>query len=273
MGGRGGRSGSGANRRTATNSTLSQRVTNQANNPVPNIQNQVPTPQNTPVASSADIYADLAAMTDAQLAQVYRDSQRTSLPNHLNDNPDVTQKFVYSIGLNERPMVLDAASFNQFMSDNNIPQSQLLARSVNGGVVTTTAGNRVGITAQDILDQMKYSRLNYIGGKHGGQAYGAGTYFDMTGGRNTGYGQTTAVAVLNPATARVITDAQLSRMAHAFDQSHPQFARATGGYNTGYSGGRNNMSVYAVVMGYNVIKDAHGTYHNVIDRAALTYRQ
>ena len=273
MGGRGGRSGSGANRRTATNNTILQRVRNQAQNPIPGVQNQPPTPQNTPVAPTGNIISQIQGMNDAQLAQLYTDSQKVSLPNHLNDASDVTQKFVFSIGMNDKPMVLDPASFQQFMSDNGIPQSQILSRSVNGGVLTSSAGNRTQLTSKDVIDMMLYSRLNYIGGKHGGQAYGAGTYLDMNGGGRTGYGNNTVSAVLNPATARVISDTQLSRMARAFDRSHPQFARATGGYNSSYSGGRNNMSVYAIVLGYNVISDGAGSYHNVIDRSALVYRQ
>ena len=118
---------------------------------------------------------------------------------------------------------------------------------------------------------MTQSRLNYIGGKHGGQAYGAGTYFDQTGGRNTGYGQTTVTAVLNPKTARIVSSSDLAKKAAAFDRSHPKFAKATGGYSTAFY--NNNMSIYALAMGYNVIKDATGSYHNVIDRKALVYRK
>ena len=35
----------------------------------------------------------------------------------------------------------------------------------------------------------------------------------------------------------------------------------------------NNMSVYALAMGYNVIKDSSSGYHNVIDRKALVYKK
>ena len=238
--------------------------------PAPNpIADQVPDDNNTPVTPNA--IDSLTNMTDDQLAQLYANSQAAGLPNHLGDADDKTQRFVFQIGLNDKPMVLDTAAFNQFMSDNNISQSQILSRSVNGGTLKTSSGSLRNLSAKDVVDMMTQSRLNYIGGKHGGQAYGAGTYFDQTGGRNTGYGQTTVTAVLNPKTARIVSSSDLAKKAAAFDRSHPKFAKATGGYSTAFY--NNNMSIYALAMGYNVIKDATGSYHNVIDRKALVYRK
>lgn len=234
------------------------------------IADQVPDDNNTPIAPNA--LDSLVGMTDDQLTQVYLDSQKVGLPNHLGDVDDKTQRFVFQIGLNDKPMVLDTAAFNQFMSDNNISQAQILSRSVNGGTLRTSSGSTRNLSAQDVVDMMTQSRLNYIGGKHGGQAYGAGTYFDQNGGGNTGYGSGRTVnAVLNPKTARVVTDSNLRKLAVAFDRSHPKFAKATGGYSTSFR--NNNMSIYALAMGYNVIKDDTGSYHNVIDRKALVYRK
>lgn len=251
----------------------------QTQNPQPipaPIAQQVPDDNNTPVA--ADVLQTLSQMSDAQLAQAFIDSQAANLPNHLDDASDITQKFIFHIGANDKPMVLDSQAFSKFMSDNNIPRSEMLSRSVGGGQLKTSSGGSRNITADDVLDMMMYSRLNYIGGKHGGQGYGAGTYFDMNGGgSNTGYGghgAKTATAVLNPATARIITKSQLAIKAAAFDRTHPQFAKATGGYvHSSSRWHNNNMSVYAMVMGYNVIKEDNGTYHNIIDRKALVYRK
>lgn len=228
------------------------------------IQNQVPDNNNTPVTQ--DPLARLQGMSDAQLAQFYRQSQQAKMPNHLNDVDDRTQKFVFTLGMNDRPMVVDRAGFQKFMSDNGIPQSQVLSRSINGGQLRTSAGNRSSLKPSDIADMMKYGRMNYIGGKHGGMALGAGAYFDMNGGGGTRYGNgATLTAVLNPNTARVISTTRLSQLAQAFDRSHPQFARATGGFDTSFSS--NNMSIYAAVLGYNVIQ--RGSYHNIIDRKAM----
>ena len=244
---------------------------NQPTQPQPApIAQQVPDDNNTPV--TPDALTSFTQMSDAQLAQVFLDSQKIGLPNHLDDAADVTQRFVFHNGLNDRPEVLDAAAFSQFMADNNISQNQIIARSINGGTLKTSAGGSRKLTPKDVADMMMYSRLNYIGGKHGGQAYGAGTYFDMNGGGNTGYaGGKTVNAVLNPKTAKIITKSALTKLATAFDRSHPQFAKATGGYDTGFY--NNNMSIYALVLGYNVIKADIGGYHNVIDRKALVYKK
>ena len=132
---------------------------------------------------------------------------------------------------------------------------------------------------------MRYSRLNYIGGKHGGQAYGAGTYFAMTGGSNTGYGGAPAQAVLNPKTAKIIGDTELYMAAKSFARSHPKFAQAMGGTpRNPVNIDQSNQSVWALAMGYNVITDhskdssgkylrGRGDYYNVIDRSALVYKK
>lgn len=236
------------------------------------IQRQPPTDQNVPVTPAA--VTRLSQMSDAQLAQLATTAKTISMPNFLSDRNDQTQQFVFAAGINDKPQVLDDADFAQFMADNSIPQSQLLSRSVGPITYTNRDGSRVSLSANDVIDMMKYSRLNYIGGKVGGQAYGAGTYFDMTGGKKTAYGgsmATTATAVLNPATARVITDTQLRVKAAQFARTHPQFVRAVGAYDTRFN--NNNMSIYALAMGYNVIRDSSSGYHNVIDRSALVYKK
>ena len=264
MGGRG--SNSNMQTRMPGTTYTPQPIAPQSNQPV---SQQPPTDQNTPVQPAA--VTNLSQMTDAQLAQLVQQSRSVDMPNQLNDVVDQTQRFVFTAGINELPTVLDDKAFAQYMSDNNIPRSQILTRSVNPISYRNNDGTMVRMSANDVIDMMKYSKLNYIGGKVGGQAYGAGTYFDQTGGRSTGYGNTTATAVLNPATARVIDDRALALKAKAFSQSHPQFTRAVGSYSTSFH--NNNMSIYALAMGYNVIKDHYGGYHNVIDRSALVYKQ
>ena len=241
--------------------------------PMP-IQTQPPSDDNTPVLSGA--VPDLSTWSDDALAQAVIDSRTIQMPNMLSDVDDATQRFIYTIGANEKPLVLDDNAFDQFMADNNIGQSEILSRSVDDITYTNNDGTAIKMTADRVSRLLKYSRLNYIGGKYGGQLYGAGTYFAMNGGGNTGYGNTTINAVLNPATARVITDTQLRAAIPAFEQSHPKFAQATGGLRgSGFftGGGNDNLSIYAMAMGYNVIKSSHNNYHNVIDRRAIVYRR
>lgn len=204
--------------------------------------------------------ATIASMTDDQLAQAVIDSRKVDMPNFLNDVPDQTQKFVYQVGLNGAPTVLDQQQFDQFMKQNNISKREIMSRSVN---------SNGPYTAQHISDMFKYSELTYIGGKQGGQASGAGTYFDMNGGGSTGYGTgATLTAVYNPATAKVIDYNVLRRKAMSFASSHPKFARAVGGFTAGRNG---NASIYALAMGYNAISGGpvSSSYQNIIDRSAV----
>lgn len=231
------------------------------------ITQQPPTPDNTPVVNGA--LTALSQMSDDQLATLMANSKTVDMPNHLNDAVDATQKFAYTAGVNEMPTVLDDAAFDQFLKDNNIPRSNILARSVSG-TSYNAGGIKFSLSATDITDMMKYSALNYVGGKHGGQVYGAGTYFDMNGGRNTGYASgATALAVLNPQTARCIDKGSLQSMAASFAASHPKFAKQVGRISN------STLSIYALAMGYNVITDSktNPSYHNVIDRKAIVYRK
>ena len=212
-------------------------------------------------AQASATLAQIMSMSDDQLAQAVISSRNVDMPNFLNDKPDPTQKFVYQVGLNGAPTVMDQAQLDQFMKQNNIPQSHILSRSVNGNGP---------YTANHIADIFRYSELNYIGGKFGGMMSGAGTYFDMNGGRNTGYGSgATLKAVLNPQTARVVDYYDLKRKATAFAKAHPKFVQAVGGMPSNGQGG--NMSVWALAMGYNVISGGpvSSTYHNIIDRSAV----
>lgn len=230
--------------------------------PNPAVANQAPSPQNTPVLQGG--VDTLSKMSDDQLAAIYNASRNVDMPNHLSDVDDKTQKFVYAAGLNEKPVVLDNASFKQYMSDNNISQGEVLARSV-GSANYTVNGTRITLSPHQVTAMIKDSDLTYVGGKHGGMLHGAGTYFDQNGGRPTGYSNgATAIAVLSKTRARVIQEHTLMNRVSSWSKSHPKFARAVGPVRT------SNMSIYALAMGYNTIQ--FGSYHNVIDRTALVMR-
>ena len=249
-------------------------VTTAQQNPQPQSTAPQAAPQPQNVAPTASAFDTLRNMSDDELADVVIKSKTVDMPNQISDVNDVTQKFVYQANLNDKPQVLDNASFNKFMSDNNLGTSDLLSRDVKPINYTNNSGTHVHLTDTQVANMMMYSKLNYIGGKVGGQAYGAGTYFDHVNGNSTGYGTKTVVAVLNPKTARTIDTYTLRTKAASFAQTHPKFAKAVGAYNSSFSGGKNNMAIYALAMGYNVITDGTKSgYTNVIDRAALVYRQ
>lgn len=236
--------------------------------PNPPVADQAPDANNTPLTPGA--VNALTQMSDDQLAALFRASQSVDMPNHLNDIADKTQKFVFQAGVNELPTVLDDAAFDQFLKDNNISRREILARSTDGASYIVN-GTQIRLTAQQVTDLMKTGIYNYVGGKHGGQVYGAGTYFAKNGGSPTGYANgATALAILNPQTARTIDLQSLVRKATSWAASHPKFAAAVGSPSS-----RSNYSIYALAMGYNVITDSASApdYHNVIDRSALIYRK
>ena len=228
-----------------------------------NIANQAPDPSNTPVVPNA--VTVLTQMTDQQLTQLYNQSRNVDMPNHLKDVSDETQKFVFSAGLNEKPLVLDDAGFAKYLKDNNIPQSDVLARSTSGANYTVN-GTTITLSPKQVTDLTKYGDLNYIGGKHGGMVYGAGTYFDKNGGKPTGYSNgATMIGVLSK-NAKPISKSQLKTRTDQWSKTHPQFAKAVGPFSM------RNASIYALAQGYNVITDGMGSYHNVIDRSAIVLK-
>lgn len=236
------------------------------NQSVNNVQNQAPSASNTPV--NAGGAGSLAKMSDDQLAQLAQNAKSVQMPNHLNDVDDLNQKFVFQAGLNAKPTVLNQSDFDTYMQQNGISKGEIMSRSV-GGANYSVNGTRISLSSDQVSQMTMYSDLNYVGGKHGGMAYGAGTYFDMNGGGATGYGSgkvTTMTAVLNPKTANVISRSGLKRKARNFERTHPKFKSQVGSYSESFSS--NNMAVYALAMGYNVI-GSKGGYNNVIDRSAL----
>lgn len=231
------------------------------------IADQVPDANNTPVTPGG--VTALSQMDDDSLANLIKQSKNVDMPNHLADINDPTQKFVYQAGLNAKPMVLDKASFDQYLKDNNIPKSNILSRTVSDSPPISVNGVTYTLKAAQIQQMTRDSALNYIGGKHGGQVYGAGTYFDMNGGANTGYGSVrgksvTIHGVLSP-NAKVIDKGSLQSAAITWSRKNPKSAAAIGSINN------KNLSIYALAMGYNVITDSktRPSYHNIIDRSAL----
>jgi len=293
LGGRGGSSTGATTRRAQARQQMAQSVAAQvqANAAAQQAQagatpaqpaNVTPTPPapaapatNTRVTSNA--VSNFAAMSDTAMAAEINKAVGVGMPNQLADKPDATQQLVFSAGFNEKPMVLDQKGFDSYMKANGLGSGDLLSRDVNPVTYKNASNTQVKMTAQDVIDMMMYSRVNYIGGKVGGQALGAGTYFDHTYGQSTGYGGSghkTAVAVLNPKTAKIITYSQLKSDIPSWKKTHPKSAKAIDNL-VKKTGGRSSESLYALAMGYNVIarnSGAKGGYVNVIDRSALVYR-
>ena len=295
MGGRGASSGSGS----TTPKTMQIKVGGKPVNvkvqfgPVSATPNQAPQqtqaqttqPQNpTPAQASNWIppgqfnYTpqQLANMNDQQAEALLKAAYNIDMPNHLKDSPDGTQELVYALGLNAPPTILDSTQFSQFMKQNNIPRSQVMSRQVGSGTYNTTSGSQNRLSDSQIAQMWLSDPYNYIGGKHGGQALGAGAYFDMNGGGNTGYGSGSTslyTGVLDPNKARVISDSNLSRKAAQWAKTHPNANKQLQKLANKHRGwGNPEKSLYALMLGYNTISGL-GSYYNVIDRSAMVIRQ
>lgn len=226
--------------------------------------------------------AMFASMTDDQMAQAVKDSRKVDMPNHIADRPDATQKFVFANQLNAKPTVLSDSDFDDYVKMNKIGKNEYLLREVDP-VSFKSNGIQYNYSADDVTDMFKTSDINYIGGKYGGQVYGAGSYFAMGdfnhrtnyGSGADGVGHKTIVAVFDKSKARVISYRDIGGEWAKFSKSNPRTASAVGGLST-----KNSDSIKALLMGYNVItSDSTGsitgrknTYYNVIDRSALVVR-
>jgi hypothetical protein len=241
----------------------------------------------------------IASMTDEELAELVRKSRSIRLPRFLNDGENITQRFVYTARLNSKPIVLHKEQFQQFLHDNNIPKKQIMTRRLRPST----------ISSKEIADMFKYNDYNYIGGKKGGTGIGCGAYFAMNGGADSIYGQwfcfrskyngkynihipgnrvgsflkdrgikvnkydpgATIIAAYNPSKARIIGYKELCEKAIEFEKSHPLFAKEIGPMHGFFlSPQDDNISIYALAMGYNAIQNSYKPYeYQIIDRSAV----
>ena len=261
-----------------------QQVQQQQNQPNQTIQT---TAQDLVDASKvASIYGNntsamFATMTDDQMAQAVKNSVGVDMPYHINDRPDTTQNFTFANGLNAKPTVLDDAEFDNYIKQNKISSNEYLIREVDP-ISFTSNGVSYKYTADDVTDMFKTSDINYIAGKHGGQVWGAGSYFGMGdfnhvtgyGSGADGVGHKTMVAVFDKSKAKAIYGLDIRNQWAKFSVTHPKTAKAVSNLSGSTS------SIKALLMGYNVItsnsrgslKGGYDEYYNIIDRSALVVR-
>lgn len=237
------------------------------------LANNVNAPTIQALGNNIDVLA-FSQMSDDQLAQIITQSQHVDLPNQLNDACNEMQKFTYYAGLNTKPDVLDDASFNQYMKDNKISRSEIMARDINAGTYKLPSGATIPLSSKQIADMYMYSDSHYVGGKQGGSLHGYGGYFAVTGGGSTGYGggsrSTTIQAVLSK-NAKVITETNIGSKWASFANAHPKADKAMRSIRD--SSSSDNMK--AILMGYNVIKCTgyHSSYRVILDRSALVFHE
>lgn len=263
---------------SASSTTASQP---QQPNPQPQMQPQQPQQQppqpaqpKTPQITTVDLnkLQQFAALDDRAMARAILDAQSAQLPIFLLDRPSATQNLVFAQDFNEMPLVLSNYDFNNYLLQHGIPKSQVMFRSSDGGSFFVNGQNvQFTLTPGETLDMLRYNPYSYVGGKHGGMVYGAGSYFSMASTGSTGYGSVTTKAVLSPS-ASIISKSQLTNRQTAFDSKMPLTAREIRnavnrpGVKTGET-----YSLYALAQGFNVITDSTSNpdYHNVILRSAM----
>lgn len=271
-----GGAGGGGAPTSASSATATASVNVQAQNQATSVQqmqqtlaNNVNAPTIQALGNNIDVSA-FKQMSDDQLAQMIKQSQGVDLPNQLNDVHNEMQKFTYYAGLNTKPTVLDDSSFNQYLKDNGISRSDIMARDVNAGTYRLPSGSSVPLSSRQIADMYMYSDSHYVGGKQGGSVHGYGGYFAVTGGGSTGYGgsrSTTIQAVLSK-NAKVINEGSIYSKWASFANTHPKADSAMRSIRD--SSSRQNMQ--AILMGYNVVK-CSGSYRVVLDRSALVFHE
>jgi len=222
-----------------------------------------------PTTPSGHVLADLATMNDDELHDFLIGVQKIETPDWLNTHH--TQRMVYGLGMNDLPETVSHSEFQKLVANGATP----IYRTVND----TTIGG-ITWTGHDMLDQIQYGSETYLGDGR----IGDGLYFSdsFSGSKLYGYygsKSPTIQAVLSP-NARVISDTALRMKYDAFIKTHPRARRALG-FAAKHSsrGWQNSYSQFALIMGYNVIKqfNTHRSdapngreyYYNVIDRSAL----
>lgn len=205
--------------------------------------------------------ADVQAMDDQQLHDFLINVNDTDIPAFLNQTTHL-QKMIYGLGMNDKPEIVDAATFKQLTTGPGALKP--LYRTVNDTTV-----NGIPVTAQDICDMLIDGDTTYVGvGIHGD-----GLYFSDSLSGSKAYGDSsckTVGAVLNKK-AKVISEKQLRSLYDNFVKAHPQSRKALGfARSKSY---HDSMSQFALTQGYNVISSQQSSrevYYTVLDRSVLT---
>lgn len=205
----------------------------------------------------AKTQAEIMAMTADEFDAYVKKTQKIDMPNFMQDAD--TQRFIYAMGLNKTPEIVDSASFNKISGTT-------FYRTVNQFYDSTYD---VGMTAPQIMNQMMKGTLSRIGAG----TYGDGYYFADSQSGSSSYGRTSGnvkataqVRMKLNANAKVIDYSTLRSMYNR-SSNKKTIDKMTDMYIR-YKGGNGSITVYALKKGYNVIRN--GSYINVIDRSAMT---
>lgn len=204
--------------------------------------------------------ADNAA-ADAMLAQWRAESLDT---DNRQQNTD-TQRFFNYIGwAAETPEVLTETQYQQALQQAGNPTQIYHTDAPYGGV-----------GARQFAAQYMGNGYNFSGEQYrhflSGGIHGDGTYFARSASNSASYGTSQFRGFLNR-NAKVINEHTLDSRYQQDAKKYPALARVLSRMSSGYGGGWDGVkSVYAAMLGYNVI-DAphHAGYLAVLNRSATT---
>lgn len=176
-----------------------------------------------------------------------------------------TQRFFNYIGwAAQTPEVLSESQYQQAWQQAGSPTQIYHSDMPYGGV-----GARQ-FAAQYMGNGFAFNGDQYRHFLSGG-IHGDGTYFARSASESASYGPSQFRGFLN-SNAKVITENQLDSMYRTYSRQYPALGhvldRMSAGYGSGYEGSK---SVFAAMLGYNVIEaTTHRGYLTVLNRGATT---
>lgn len=229
-------------------------------------QNVQPTPQNvqpqidnTQVAQAMSAQYDaFMQMTDDQKADVIDTMVAQGVPAHLADND--FQKFIYNVGLNDKPQLVDDATLNSMTGTE-------LFRTVNS---VYDKKNDISYNADQIARQVQAGRVTRVSDS-GGSVYGRGIYFADSKSGSTAYGATRGnVKKTAMIRCKLNSNAKMINYNNAVTGARNEIIKGTKlGKALAKCDRASQASIFAMAKGYNVITSGHG-YYNILNRNAVT---
>ena len=206
---------------------------------------------------SADFNA-FSQMSDDDKADVITSMRKQGVPAHLAQND--FQAFIYNIGLNDKPDVVDDATLNK-MSGTTI------YRTVNNHY---DRRNDISYNADQIAKQIQGGSITRVS-ETGGSVYGRGLYFADSKSGSAAYGGTRGnVKRTAQVRAKLNSNARIINHSNAAVGAQKEIAKGTKlGKALAKCDYDSQASIYALCKGYNVITSGRG-YYNVLNRQAMT---
>lgn len=212
------------------------------------------------------IWKQFQSMGDRQLGNflVQKNNVDVSTLNRWSD----TQKTVTHLGMNDKPIVLDNASWDASASKNAL-DGVYLWRGVTGN-------SSLNMTARDVIDQLKFGDKTFIGdGIHGDGIY-LTTKFGYAQSYSDGSDGSIAKAYIDKSKAKVITEGALRTM-HSNESGSAAYLDLSSyalykGYNVIHVPGGNSAGKYGAVNNQYSYKKGGQDFYNVLDRSVLVIR-